>query len=165
MKMKNLVLSIFLIIFMSVTAFAEQTPADIFNAQVKEAEKTVNQMYPKEVMSWIVDKKSFLLLDVRSKEEVTAGKIENPNYMNLPRGILDVIASKGAIKPDQLIVVYCKKGSRGLLAAKTLQDLGFTNVHNLKGGIHAWMGKGLPITNSLGTFKTVPYDLTGCAEK
>ncbi len=109
-------------------------------------------------------KKNFLLLDVRENDEVIAGKIEYENSMNTPRGIVDIIAAKGAMNTDQLIVIYCKKGSRGLLAAKSLQELGFTNVYNLKGGIHAWMAKGLPITNSLGTFKTVPYDLTSCAE-
>ena len=165
MKKLNLLLSIFLIIFISITAYAEKTPADIFKESIKQAEKTVNQMRPKEVMNWIKGKKDFLMLDVRAKDEVLAGKIENPKYMNTPRGILDIIASKGAIKTDQLIVIYCKKGSRGLLAAKALKDLGFDNVYNIKGGIHAWMGSGLPITNSLGTFKTVPYDLTGCAER
>jgi len=149
----------------SFAAFADQNPGDIFNAQVENAKKSVESIEPNELMNWIKAKKDFLLIDVRERGEVEAGKIEVKNYMNTPRGLIDIIGSKGALKTDQLIVVYCKLGSRGLLAAKTLKDLGFKNVYNLEGGIQNWMQVGLPITNSLGTFKTVPYEFTGCGEK
>lgn len=158
-------LFIFVFSFFTFVAFADQNPGEIFKAQVENAKKSVESIEPKELMNWIIDKKDFLVIDVREKNEVEAGKIEVPNYMHTPRGLVDIIGSKGALKTDQVIVVYCKLGSRGLLAAKTLKDLGFKNVYNLEGGIQNWMQAGLPITNSLGTFKTVPYEFTGCGEK
>ena len=36
------------------------------------------------------------------------------------------------------IIIYCKKGDRGILATKALSELGYSNVKNLSGGIIAW---------------------------
>jgi len=44
----------------------------------------------------------------------------------------------GELKPDQEIVVQCKSGGRSQRAAEFLANNGFTNVHNLAGGITAW---------------------------
>jgi len=155
---------IFSLVLNVLNAYAEGNPAEVLNSKIEAAKEVVKPISPDKVMNWIRSKRSFTLIDVREKEEVLAGKIESKNYMNLSRGLLDISASKGALDTDKLIVVYCKTGSRGLLAANTLQELGFTNVYNLEGGIQAWMESGLPITNSIGTFKAVPYDMTGCAE-
>lgn len=165
--MRNRYISLFICIalmFYAFAAFAADSPSYIFDEKVKKAEAEIESIPPRTLMDWIRSKKDFVLLDVREQSEVEAGKIETKNTMHTPRGLLDIIASKGAIKTDQTIVVYCKKGSRGLLAAAMLKELGFQHVYNLEGGIHGWMEAGLPITNSLGTFKAVPFDLTGCAE-
>ena len=51
---------------------------------------------------------------------------------------------------DAKIVTYCLKGPRGLLAARQLQKLGFTQVQNLKGGILNWLGEKNTIHSYLG---------------
>jgi len=43
------------------------------------------------------------------------------------------------------ILVYCRSGSMSLDASNDLIDLGYTNVYNLAGGIHAWTGAGNPL--------------------
>lgn len=154
---------IFTIIIMTANVWAA-APRELFNAQLEAAKKAVTELSPHEVMKMIIDKKEFTLIDVREPNEIESGQIEAPKTMNTPRGLIDIIASTGALTPDATYVLYCKKGSRGLLAAATLRSLGFKNVYNIKDGIHAWMEAGYPITNSLGTFKTVPYDLTGCGK-
>jgi len=163
--MKRLGLIIMMLVVFSMTAFAA-TPGDVFKAKVKAAKQAVSPMTPETLMKWIKDGKDFVLVDVRLKKEVEAGKIEADVARHFPRGLLDVLVFKGKVlKPEQTVVIYCKKGTRGALAGKDLVDMGFKNVYNLKGGIHGWMAAGYPITNSLGTFKTVPYELTGCGSK
>lgn len=44
------------------------------------------------------------------------------------------------------IYLYCKTGPMANWAARTLFDLGYTNVYNLEGGIEAWKKSGLPVT-------------------
>ena len=39
-------------------------------------------------------------------------------------------------------MVHCALGGRGALAAKSLQEMGYTNVANMDGGINAWREKG-----------------------
>ena len=53
-----------------------------------------------------------------------------------------------ALDPDGRVIVYCRSGVRAALAAQTLQELGYTDVANLDGGIAAWKDAGLPLPNT-----------------
>jgi rhodanese-related sulfurtransferase len=43
------------------------------------------------------------------------------------------------------IVTHCDVGPLGAISAKTLQDMGFTNINYLEGGIDAWVKAGFPV--------------------
>ncbi|WP_022850737.1 rhodanese-like domain-containing protein [Limisalsivibrio acetivorans] len=145
-------------------SFAE-TPKEAWMKIVKEAKAEVNSISAKELMTWIQESRDFRLVDVREKYEVSAAKIEASNFVNIPRGLLDPLAAKkGVLDVDETIVIYCKAGARGALAGHMLKRIGYKNVYNLEGGINEWIRAGNPVTNGLGTFKAVPYKLTGCAE-
>ena len=45
---------------------------------------------------------------------------------------------------DRTIVAVCASGHRSAVAARALRRAGF-EVENLKGGMHAWAGQGLPV--------------------
>jgi rhodanese-related sulfurtransferase len=49
-----------------------------------------------------------------------------------------------AVDPEALVVCNCG-GGRSALAAKTLQEMGYTNVASLAGGLKAWMNRSLPL--------------------
>lgn len=49
---------------------------------------------------------------------------------------------------DHPIYLYCKSGPMGNWAARTLLDMGYTNLYNLKGGIESWKEAGLPMVNN-----------------
>lgn len=86
-----------------------------------------------------------LLIDVREHGEYIFGYI--PGAVNISRGVLEFKIGNEEFWDSQFlylpektdeIVVYCKKGKRGVLAAEALNSLGFTNVKNLKGGWKLW---------------------------
>ncbi len=81
-----------------------------------------------------------VIVDVREEEEFSTGHIEGAR--NVSRAELELIAS--TIIPDLAspIVVYCARGSRGALAADSLQKLGYRNVFSLKGGLSGWLEAG-----------------------
>ncbi|RLL54743.1 hypothetical protein D8Y20_02895 [Mariprofundus sp. EBB-1] len=91
-----------------------------------------------------------LLLDVREPGELQAGFI--PGAINIPRGILELKADLNFPMRDpkladreQEVVIYCASGGRSLLAAVTLQEMGFTNVKSMAGGFGAWANEGREI--------------------
>lgn len=74
------------------------------------------------------------LLDVREPDEYATAQISGSTL--IPLGEL---ATRTAEIPRELpVLVHCKLGGRSAKAVATLQDLGFTNVWNVAGGITAW---------------------------
>ncbi len=101
-----------------------------------------------------IDLKNMILIDVREADEFASGTIPAKNVFTIPRGKLEfAVDDKLVDVSDHRVVCYCLKGARGLLGAKTLKDLGFSNVVNLKGGIENWVQSGRSIKNYLGYFK------------
>jgi rhodanese-related sulfurtransferase len=92
----------------------------------------------------LVEGKDLFLLDVRRQAEWDAnGSIEGAVLVPLN----DVPASLDKLPTDKdaPIVVICASGHRGGAAQMYLQELGYTNVRNLNGGMNAWIGAGLPV--------------------
>jgi rhodanese-related sulfurtransferase len=84
-----------------------------------------------------------LVLDVREAEEFASGHL--PRARNVPFGELGKRIEEFAKWKEKPVLVTCRAGSRSNSAARTLRKSGFTNVHNLKGGVAAWQEAHLPI--------------------
>lgn len=79
-----------------------------------------------------------ILLDVRTfYERSRTNTIDTSREIHIPRGFLEIKAWD-SLPLNTTIVVYCSKGIRSKLAARTLQDMGWSKVSSLKGGIQAW---------------------------
>ena len=93
-----------------------------------------------------------LLIDIREPAEYQRGHIAGA--IHAPRGLLEfeihglVDRSRRNLNvphEDTPIVLYCGTGGRSALAAKTLEELGYTNVKSMAGGIVAWAQAQLPL--------------------
>jgi molybdopterin/thiamine biosynthesis adenylyltransferase/rhodanese-related sulfurtransferase len=113
------------------------TPRDLLNA----AKAEIKEIDPSEVAAQL---DHFTLLDVREPEEYEQGAV--PGAVHLPRGNLE-FSIEGRI-PDKNapIAVYCAGGVRSAFAAKTLKDLGYTDVVSIIGGFNKWKDEGLTWT-------------------
>ncbi len=84
-----------------------------------------------------------LVLDVRETAEFAAGHL--PRARHIPLGELATRIGELAKFKDKPVIVTCRSGARSGSACRTLAKAGFTNVHNLKGGVPAWEQASLPV--------------------
>jgi molybdopterin/thiamine biosynthesis adenylyltransferase/rhodanese-related sulfurtransferase len=89
-----------------------------------------------------------ILLDVRETFEHATGMAESA--IALPRG--EIPERIAGIAPDRgaEILTICAHGQRSLMAAQTLQQLGYANVTSVAGGTARWIEEGLPMTKAGG---------------
>ena len=89
--------------------------------------------------------KGFVLIDVRSPEEHSAGFIPGTD-LNIDFREIKTRHREIGVPLDEHIVVYCQSGHRSNIAAETLADLGYTHVYNVRGSMKAWLEAGYPVT-------------------
>lgn len=115
-----------------------------FNDLIAEALPEVEELFPWDLEEKLQEKEDLILLDVREPGEYDALHIEGS--LNVPRGILesacdwdfDETEPELAGGRDREIIVICRSGNRSVLAAQTMQRMGFKNVTSLKTGIRGW---------------------------
>ena len=81
-----------------------------------------------------------LVLDVREPDEYDEGALADA--VHIPRGHLEAQIEGRALDRDQTIVVYCAGGVRSAFAARTLQELGYSDVLSMAGGFGKWKDEG-----------------------
>jgi rhodanese-related sulfurtransferase len=83
---------------------------------------------------------SFRVIDVRQMEEIKQGTV--PKAEALPLHTLPV--KMHDLSKDEKLVMVCRSGARSAQACMFLQQQGFSNVYNLRGGMMGWMQSGFP---------------------
>jgi rhodanese-related sulfurtransferase len=78
----------------------------------------------------------FQLIDVREEFEY---EVSNLGGVLIPLGGILIEADK--IAKDKLVVVQCRSGKRSAAAIMQLEQLGYSNLYNLQGGILAWQSE------------------------
>src|SRR5437773_1637842 len=84
-----------------------------------------------------------VIVDVREKDETDAGML--PGAKPVPRGFLELRIEETVPDRGADVVLYCAGGTRSLLAAKTLAEMGYTRVRSMAGGFSAGKDAGLPL--------------------
>ena len=114
--------------------------------------------YIKEEFPWDVDERlksgqDILMLDVSEHDEFSAMHIEGS--LHVPRGILESACEydygetvKTLVEArDKDIVVICRSGKRSVLAAYTMQLMGYNKVSSMKTGLRGWNDYELPLVD------------------
>jgi molybdopterin/thiamine biosynthesis adenylyltransferase/rhodanese-related sulfurtransferase len=113
------------------------TPRDLLNA----AKAEIKEIDPSDVAARL---DHYTLLDVREPEEYEQGAVSGA--VHLPRGNLEFSVEGRLPDKSAPIAVYCAGGVRSAFAAKTMQDLGYTDVVSIIGGFNKWKDEGLAWT-------------------
>jgi len=145
----------FLIVFSSVTfcSFAQvNDPA--FNLMLKTLLK---HDVPEISVKDAVTRYNATFLDAREKAEYDVSHIHGARYVGY--NDFDSTRMRG-IRKDFPVIVYCSVGYRSEKITEKLQREGFTDIHNLYGGIFEWVNEGYKVYDDSGkvTDKVHAYD-------
>jgi rhodanese-related sulfurtransferase len=127
-----------------------------FRVLVDQAMAEVKTYTVAEVLAKAADKnaeKVVQIVDIRDVRELRNGTVTHSYHA--PRCMLEFWVDPESpyhkkIWADESkeFILFCGAGWRSALAAKTLQDMGMTNVAHIDGGYEAWVNAGAP-TESL----------------
>ncbi|MCC7077912.1 MAG: molybdopterin-synthase adenylyltransferase MoeB [Acidimicrobiia bacterium] len=81
-----------------------------------------------------------LWVDIREADEYENGAI--PGAHHIPRGFLELRIENVVPAKDTPLVLYCAGGTRSAFGAKSLRELGYTDVVSLTPGFNGWKDKG-----------------------
>ncbi|AYL98489.1 MULTISPECIES: rhodanese-like domain-containing protein [Mucilaginibacter] len=96
----------------------------------------MNEITVQELKEKIDNKEDFQLIDVREDFEYETSNIGG---VLIPLG--GVLIESDKISKDKPVVVMCRSGKRSAAAIMQLEQQGFTNLTNLRGGILAWQAE------------------------
>jgi thioredoxin len=106
-----------------------------------QTSKNVKTIEPASFAEKIAATPNAQILDVRTPEEYVSGHIDNATNVNWNG--TDFVAKAAALDKTKPVFVYCKSGGRSKQAAAKLEELGFTTIYELQGGMLKWDAAGL----------------------
>jgi rhodanese-related sulfurtransferase len=110
---------------------------------VDEVRKRVNECTVADAKARLDRGEPLHFIDVREDHEFAKDHAKGAQHLGkgiLERDIETVVPNKQAS-----IILYCGGGYRSALAADALQQMGYTNVVSMDGGIRAWRDAGYPL--------------------
>lgn len=101
----------------------------------------------------LINRANALVLDVRDEAEFVSGHIAEATH--IPVDHLAERLNELKKYKNKAILVNCQRGVRSAKACEILRKAEFTQVHNLQGGLNAWVAAKLPVVKSPATKNSV----------
>jgi len=141
-----------LFLLLSSVILVSATPLHINGVKemLDEASKVVTHVSPKELKKMLDTDEEFYLIDLRGSSQVERGEIYWIDSFKIPRGYLEFRVELKIPNKNSKVILYCCSGKRSILAAKSMMDMGYTNVAHLEGGIREWVDQDLPLDTTYG---------------
>jgi len=99
----------------------------------KQEMSAIREITVQDLKEWKDSGKDFQLIDVREQHEIDFASIGGEHIV-----LGDLLARQAEVEDEKDVVIMCRSGQRSGAAVNALQQQGFTNLYNLKGGITAW---------------------------
>lgn len=133
------------------TAVYRRTDRTTVHDMLWDARAKIDRVTARELAAELSSERPPVVVDTRTHtDRERMGVI--PGSIHVPRTVLEwhLDPANGYRHPavtgfDQPLVVVCNGGYSSSLAAASLQQLGFTNVRDLIGGVRAWTQHGHPV--------------------
>jgi len=124
-------------------AMAQQHPPRFLQI-VNASKKRISETTVDEVKARVDRRDKLVLIDVREDSEWARDHL--PGAIHLGKGVIERDIEARVPDTATPLVLYCGGGYRSALAADALQQMGYTNVLSMDGGIRDWRAKGYPLT-------------------
>lgn len=135
-------------IVVAVAALNSQADIDIIDGYkiLESVNKQIVNINTEELDKILSEDPSVILIDVRIPSELKyTGTIKRGQNINIVRGWLEFQIGDYVASKDTPIIVYCGRNLRSPLAAKILENMGYTNVKNYSDGFFVWKEKFFPV--------------------
>jgi molybdopterin/thiamine biosynthesis adenylyltransferase/rhodanese-related sulfurtransferase len=112
----------------------------------RKVKEQIREVDPREVYDLTSNghRNGAVVVDVREQHEYEESHL--PGAKHVPRGYLETRIEGSAPDKDARVILYCQSGQRSAFAAKTLeQELGYSNVESMAGGITLWKDRGFEV--------------------
>ncbi len=104
---------------------------------------SVKEVDAPELAIWVKEKhQNMRVIDVRGMDEIASGTVAGA--VAVPLHTLPLRVSE--FSRDEKLVFICRSGARSAQACMFLQQQGYENVYNLRGGMMGWVRSGLEAT-------------------
>jgi len=110
-----------------------------------EVESVLKKITTQEAYTLIQDNKgneNFVILDVRTPEEIANGAIENSIKIDYYSDTF--LEEIDELDKENTYLVYCRSGGRSGEATKLMEELGFQKVYDMSEGFSQWEAEDLP---------------------
>ena len=133
--MKNLLLIFTLFVLLAGGCTARQ------NINTEDLQTTVlhniDAVKAGELIASKISNEDFIILDVRTQEEYESGCLKNA--INIDYNGSDFKEKLSKLDKDKTYLIHCRSGRRSAETAGIMEDMGFTDIYDLNGGINGWM--------------------------
>ena len=115
----------------------------VIKAEFEHQAGRANQMDPTAAIR-LMNNDDAVVLDVREAADYSKGHIKNAR--NIPMSSFKSQLDSLKHDKDKPVLMYCRSGNVSGKACRILKKSGYTNVHNLAGGMLSWQDANLPLT-------------------
>lgn len=113
-----------------------------FRDLLADTKREIREVSVDEVRRLLDARAPVRLVDVREADEHAGGCL--PGSLHIPRGFLE-LRIEDRVGREEDVILYCAGGTRSALAARTLQQLGYSRVASMAGGFNRWSDAAYPV--------------------
>lgn len=111
-----------------------------FEALCEAARQCVDEITISDVNALLKSNTLPLLIDVREDSEWQQDHL--PHAKHLGRGVIERDIETVIPDKNTVMILYCGGGYRSVLAAESLQKMGYGKIYSMRGGYRGWKEAG-----------------------
>lgn len=119
-----------------------------FQEYKESIRKIIRELTAQESFKKVQKEPKTVIIDVRDTENWN--ELHIPGAIHIPRGLLELKIEEHIPDKNTPIICHCGGGTRSLLSAKSLKEMGYTDAYSMAGGFREWKEAGFPTESSYG---------------